>query len=186
MDSFLLCGLGNIGEKYARTRHNVGFLIVDHLVKHLGTSWTTERLAMCANTKIKGHKLYLIKPTTLMNLSGRALQYWVTKLNLPLERVLVIVDDLNLPFLKLRYRSSGSSGGHNGLRYIESCLGTKNYPRLRIGIGNNFAKGNQVNFVLDNWDRQEWSSLESSVPIITEKILAYIIYPKNANQLFQL
>lgn len=185
MNSFLICGLGNIGTKYEYTRHNVGFVLVDHLAKHLGLFWNTDRLALSAEGKFKGRKLCLIKPTTLMNLSGVALKYWLEKKNLPIEQVLVIVDDLNLPFMKFRYRQKGSSGGHNGLKNIEVCLGRQDYPRLRVGIGNDFNKGKQIDFVLDNWLPEQWQNIQEKSPIITEKILNYLVYPQNANHIFQ-
>lgn len=181
MQSFLLCGLGNIGEQYARTRHNVGFVIVDHLAMELGLQWQADTMVWRAQGQFKGRKLQLIKPKTFMNLSGRAVQYWLTKLALPMSQVLVIVDDLHLPFLQLRYRARGSSGGHNGLKDIEASLGSQDYPRLRVGIGNNFAKGRQVEFVLAEWSSAEWQQLKQSLPQICEKLRAYISYPQDTN-----
>lgn len=180
MNSFLFCGLGNIGEKYLRTRHNIGFVVLDFLANDLGFAWEADNLVWRAQGNFRGRKLLLIKPKTFMNLSGRALQYWVRKTALPLAQVLVIVDDLHLPFLQLRYRIKGSAGGHNGLKDIESCLATQNYPRLRIGIGNNFAKGRQADFVLQNWTAEEWQQIEQSLPQIGEKLKSYLIYPQNA------
>ncbi len=161
---YLIVGLGNIGAEYDATRHNIGFDVADSFVIKHGGSFSMERLAMLASCKWKGKTFIVIKPTTYMNLSGKAVQYWLSKENIPVENSLVIADDLALPIESLRLRPSGSAAGHNGLRNIEEVLGTNAYPRLRFGIGNNFPKGQQVRFVLSRW-------LPDELPIIQEKIL---------------
>lgn len=161
---YLIVGLGNIGPEYDATRHNIGFDVADSFVIKHGGSFTMERLAFRATCKWKGKTFVIIKPTTYMNLSGKAMKYWLDKESIPLDNSLVIVDDLALPIEALRLRPSGSAAGHNGLRNIEDVLGTNTYPRLRFGIGNNFPKGQQVRFVLSRW-------LPEELPIVREKIL---------------
>ncbi len=152
---YLIVGLGNIGAEYAHTRHNIGFDVVDELVlKHSG-KFKADRYADVAEIKVKGRVLVCIKPNTYMNLSGNAVRYWLEKEKIPLENLLVIVDELSLPLSRLRMRSSGSSGGHNGLKHIEEVLQTGQYTRLRFGIGNNYPKGKQVDFVLGKWTQEE-------------------------------
>jgi PTH1 family peptidyl-tRNA hydrolase len=164
---YLIVGLGNIGYEYDATRHNIGFDVADAFVIKHGGKFEQDRLAFVANVKWKGKQFVVIKPTTYMNLSGKALKYWMDKEKIALENVLVIVDDLALPLEALRLRPSGSDAGHNGLRDIQATLGTTNYPRLRFGIGNNFPKGKQVDFVLGKWRPDE-------MPIIHEKVLTSI------------
>jgi PTH1 family peptidyl-tRNA hydrolase len=164
---YLIVGLGNIGYEYDATRHNIGFDVADAFVIKHGGKFEQDRLAFVANVKWKGKQFVVIKPTTYMNLSGKALKYWMDKEKIALENVLVIVDDLALPLEALRLRPSGSDAGHNGLRDIQATLGTTNYPRLRFGIGNNFPKGKQVDFVLGKWKPDE-------MPIIHEKVLTSI------------
>jgi peptidyl-tRNA hydrolase, PTH1 family len=173
---FLIAGLGNIGDEYAHTRHNIGFDVVDALVaKHKGT-WRVDRLASVAEIKIKGKTLICIKPSTYMNLSGKAVKYWMDKEKISLPHLLVIMDELAIPVEKIRLRSTGSDGGHNGLTSIQESLQTVNYPRLRFGIGNNFPKGMQVDYVLGKWfpEQQEIvkKKIEASVGVIEEFILA--------------
>jgi peptidyl-tRNA hydrolase, PTH1 family len=156
MGKFLIVGLGNIGEEYAHTRHNIGFDIVDELVKKHEGRFRADRLADVAEIKVRGKQLVCIKPTTYMNLSGRSVKYWKDKENIPLENVLVVVDELALPLERLRVRGSGSDGGHNGLRSIQEHLGTTEYPKLRFGIGNNYPKGRQADYVLGKWTTEEW------------------------------
>lgn len=160
---YLIVGLGNIGFEYDATRHNIGFDVADAFVIKHGGNFEQDRLAFVSNIKWKGKQFIVIKPTTYMNLSGKALKYWMDKEKINLENVLVIVDDLALPIEALRLRPSGSDAGHNGLRDIQATLGTTNYPRLRFGIGNNFPKGRQVEFVLGKWKADE-------LPAIHEKI----------------
>ena len=150
---YLIAGLGNIGSDYDGTRHNIGFDVVDHLAREAGVTFSLESQAHVARMKFKGRTLILIKPTTYMNLSGKAIRYWMTKENISIDHVLVLLDDLNLG--KLRMRGKGSDGGHNGLRNIQEVLGRNDYPRLRIGIGNEFSKGRQVNYVLGEWSDEE-------------------------------
>jgi PTH1 family peptidyl-tRNA hydrolase len=155
MDKFLIAGLGNIGDEYAHTRHNIGFDVVNAFVqKHKG-SFRQDRLAYVAEIKWKGKIFICICPTTYMNLSGKAFKYWLDKEKIELSNTLTIVDEVALPLNKLRLRPSGSSGGHNGLKDIEAVLGTVNYPRLRFGIGNDYPKGMQADFVLGKWRKEE-------------------------------
>ncbi len=160
---FLIIGLGNIGSEYADTRHNIGFEVVTAFVVKHGGFFKTDRLAGVAEIKWKGKIFICIKPTTYMNLSGRAVKYWLDKEKILLENSLTIVDDIALPLDKLRLRKSGSDAGHNGLRDIQNTLGTDMYPKLRFGIGNNFKKGMQVKFVLSPWSKEE-------VPLVKLKI----------------
>jgi len=167
---YLIVGLGNIGTEYAHTRHNIGFDIADELVKQLGGSFANLRLAYYAEVSWKGRKLHVIKPTTFMNLSGKAVNYWMHELKIAPENVLVIVDDLAIPLGKLRLKLQGSSAGHNGLKSIESICGGQNYPRLRFGIGDNFPKGRQVDYVLAPFDKEE----QPELPALIEKSVALI------------
>ena len=173
---FLIAGLGNIGEEYAHTRHNIGFDVVDALVaKHKGM-WRVDRLAFVAEIKVKSKILICIKPTTYMNLSGKAVKYWMDKEKISLPHVLVIMDELAIPIEKIRLRPTGSDGGHNGLTSIQETLQTVNYPRLRFGIGNNFPKGMQVDYVLGKWFPDQIpvvnKKIEASVEVIEEFVLA--------------
>ncbi len=163
MNKFLIVGLGNIGVEYAHTRHNIGFDVVSAFAIKQGGFFKVDRLAEVAEVKWKGKTIICIKPTTYMNLSGKAFKYWIDKERIELENTLTIVDDLALPITKLRLRSSGSDAGHNGLKDIQLTLGTDKYPKLRFGIGSNFSKGRQIEFVLGKWEATEQ-------PIITQKI----------------
>ncbi len=155
--SYLIVGLGNIGKEYAETRHNMGFMILDAWVQASNVVFRSRRYGHVAEISEMGNKFYLLKPNTYMNLSGLAVAHWVKKLKLPLERLLVISDDLNIPFGTLRLRKSGSSGGHNGLENIEDMLDTRDYARLRVGIGNDFKRGEQMDFVLGKLSPEELS-----------------------------
>ena len=155
MSKFLIVGLGNIGNEYANTRHNIGFDVVFAFVQKHGGSFKEGRLAYVAEVKFKGKPFICICPTTYMNLSGKAFKYWMDKEKIPPENTLTIVDDVALPLDKLRLRASGSAGGHNGLRDIEATLGNDTYPRLRFGIGSNYPKGMQADFVLGKWNASE-------------------------------
>lgn len=155
MSKFLLAGLGNIGAEYEGTRHNVGFNVADAFARKHEAVFSTERLAQVAKAKMKGKMVICIKPTTYMNLSGKAVKYWIDKENVPLENVLVVVDEIALPLSKLRLRPGGSAAGHNGLKSIEEVLQTDMYPRLRFGIGNDYPKGMQVEYVLGKWTAEE-------------------------------
>jgi peptidyl-tRNA hydrolase, PTH1 family len=167
---YLIIGLGNIGPEYELTRHNVGFLTVDRLADKEGAKWSSNRLAFTADFKYKGRHIHLIKPTTYMNLSGKSMNYWMKELNIPKENVLVIVDDVALPFGSLRLRAKGSSAGHNGLKNIEELTGGQNYARLRFGIGDDFPKGRQVDYVLGRWSQSEIDEL----PIFMDKAIEMI------------
>ena len=164
---FLIVGLGNPGAEYELTRHNIGFLILDRLADTEKVSFSTARLCEKAELRFKGKQLTLIKPTTFMNLSGKAVAYWMNELKIPREQVLILVDDLALPFGSLRMKPKGSSAGHNGLGNIEAVLGSPNYPRLRFGIGNDFPKGRQVEYVLSNFKAEELNNL---VPLMDRSI----------------
>ncbi len=173
MNKFLIVGLGNIGEEYAETRHNIGFKIVDFLAKEANTIFKSDRLADVAEIKHKGKTLILIKPTTYMNLSGKALNYWLQAEKISIENTLVLVDELALPFGKIRLGPKGSDGGHNGLKNIQDVLGTTNYPRLRFGISNEFNKGSQVNYVLGKWNEQELLTLNQRIEISANAVKAF-------------
>jgi peptidyl-tRNA hydrolase, PTH1 family len=155
MSKFLLVGLGNIGAEYERTRHNIGFEVADAFARKHEAIFTTERLAQVAKAKMKGKMVICIKPATYMNLSGKAVKYWMDKENVPLENMLVVVDEIALPLNKIRLRPGGSAAGHNGLKSIEETLLTDKYPRLRFGIGNDYPKGMQVEYVLGKWTSNE-------------------------------
>lgn len=155
MSKYLIIGLGNIGAEYAHTRHNIGFDVADAFAHKHGGIFQSKRLADVAEIKYKGRVFICIKPTTFMNLSGRAVKYWLDKEKIPVENSLTIVDDIALPLNKLRLRKSGSDAGHNGLKDIQSILGTDEYPKLRFGIGNQYPKGMQVEFVLAKWHVEE-------------------------------
>lgn len=155
MSKFLLVGLGNIGSEYAGTRHNIGFDIVDSFVKKHGFSFSTARLADKAEVKWKGKTVVVIKPNTFMNLSGKAVKYWMDAEKLTPEKILIILDDLALPLNKIRLKPEGSDAGHNGLTSIQESLGTTTYPRLRFGIGNDYPKGGQADYVLGKWNVHE-------------------------------
>ena len=164
---FLIVGLGNIGAEYAHTRHNIGFDVVEALVEKHNATFKVERLAAVAEIKLKGKTLICIEPSTYMNLSGKAVKYWMDKEKIAIEHVLVIVDELAIPLSKIRLRPGGSDAGHNGLKSIQEILQTTAYPRLRFGIGNGYPKGKQVDFVLGKWS-------EAEMPIVKKKIEATI------------
>lgn len=171
---YLIVGLGNIGPEYANTRHNIGFDIADELVKQLGGTYTNLRLAYYSELSFKGKKIYVIKPTTYMNLSGKAVNYWMHELKVPLENVLVLVDDLALPLGKLRLKLKGSSAGHNGLKSIEGLCGGQAYPRLRFGISDNFSKGRQADYVLAPFDKDEQPELPGLIDKSVELIKSFV------------
>ena len=170
---YLIVGLGNIGPEYADTRHNIGFMILDKLAKDEDCQFFNMRLAYYTEVKYKGRTLHLIKPTTYMNLSGKALAYWMQELKIPLQNVLVLVDDLALPFGALRLKPKGSAAGHNGLKHIEHTLGTNEYARLRFGISDNFPKGRQVDYVLDAFDKDELPELPALIDRSIEMIKSF-------------
>ncbi|MBM3401151.1 MAG: aminoacyl-tRNA hydrolase [Bacteroidetes bacterium] len=160
---YLIIGLGNIGPEYADTRHNIGFMVADELAKQSHSSFFNMRLAYYTEFTFKSRKIFVIKPTTYMNLSGKAVNYWMQELNIPVENILVIVDDLALPFGTIRLKPKGSAAGHNGLKSIEEVLGGTDYARLRFGIGDNFHKGRQVDYVLSGFDPDEKKDLPSLI-----------------------
>lgn len=173
MSKFLIIGLGNIGNEYANTRHNIGFDVVNAFVLKHGGTFEVKRLAYVAEVKWKGKQFVCICPTTYMNLSGRAFKYWMDKEKVPLENTLTIVDELALPLDKLRLRPSGSDAGHNGLKDIQNTLGTDKYPKLRFGIGNNYPKGLQAEYVLGKWLNSELATVQLKIQKCTEVIESF-------------
>ncbi len=155
MKKFLIVGLGNIGEKYNNTRHNIGFKILDELASKETVTFENEKLGALTKFRFKGRTFILLKPSTFMNLSGKAVKYWLTKEKIPLENLLIICDDLNLPFGTIRIKAKGSDGGHNGLKDINTVLQTLQYARFRFGVGSEFSKGRQVDYVLGKWNEDE-------------------------------
>lgn len=172
-NKYLIVGLGNIGAEYVNTRHNIGFKILDHFAKKETLSFATVKLGSLATYKIKGRTLLLLKPNTYMNLSGKAVQYWMEKENIPLENLLVITDDLNLSFGKIRIKPKGSDGGHNGLKNINLILNTNQYTRFRFGISDEFKKGKQIDYVLGDWDEEEKAALSERLAIASEIIKSF-------------
>ncbi|MCI1647076.1 MAG: aminoacyl-tRNA hydrolase [Bacteroides sp.] len=172
---YLIVGLGNIGPEYHETRHNIGFMVTDALAKSLGASFTDHRYGFTANASIKGQQITLLKPSTFMNLSGNAVRYWMQKENIPLENVLIVVDDLALPFGTLRLKSKGSDAGHNGLKHIAATLGTENYARLRFGIGNDFPRGGQVDYVLGHFTDENWQTMNERLETAGEIIKSFCL-----------
>ncbi|WP_143307641.1 aminoacyl-tRNA hydrolase [Chitinophaga vietnamensis] len=170
---YLIAGLGNIGEEYRHTRHNIGFDVADAFVAKHGATFHNDRLADVAECKWKGKTFVVIKPTTYMNLSGKAIKYWLDKEKIPIENLLVIVDELALPLDVMRLRPGGSDAGHNGLKSIQESLGTNQYPRLRFGIGNNYPKGRQVEFVLGKWKTIEEPVVQEKIEKCTEIIESF-------------
>lgn len=164
---YLVAGLGNIGAEYADTRHNVGFMVLDAWAASADAAFQTARYGDIAKVSFKGRRITLLKPSTYMNLSGNAVRYWMNELGIPMENLIVICDDLNLPFGTLRMRKKGSDGGHNGLKNIQELLETTEYPRIRIGIGNNFKKGGQVDFVIGQMSQEE----KEAMPEICNKAI---------------
>lgn len=170
---YLIVGLGNIGAEYAHTRHNIGFDVVDELVAKHNGSFITERHADYAQIGIKGKQLHVIKPTTYMNLSGKAVRFWMQQLKIEASQIMIVVDDLAIDFGKIRIRANGSDAGHNGLKSINELLITQNYPRLRFGIGNNYPKGRQVDYVLGHFTAAEQSLLPELILHSVEAIEAF-------------
>ena len=165
--NYLVVGLGNIGVEYAHTRHNMGFMILDAWAQASNVLFSTDRYGSVAEISVKGRHFFLLKPSTYMNLSGNAVRYWLQKLNLPLENLLVVSDDLNLPFGTLRMRTSGSAGGHNGLENITELLQSDQWTRIRVGIGNDFSRGGQIDFVLGDLSSQE----REQVPELARRVI---------------
>lgn len=171
---YMIVGLGNVGMEYEGTRHNSGFMVVDALAKDADVKWTLGRLAMTAEMKLKGKQVLLVKPTTFMNLSGKAVRYWMNETKTPLENVLVVVDDIALPVGELRMKKQGGAGGHNGLTDIEQLLGTNAYCRLRVGIGDRFSKGRQIDYVLGRFTADELATLEPKLTEAVEMIKTFV------------
>lgn len=171
---YLIVGLGNIGPEYADTRHNIGFMIADEMAKQAEVQFFNLRLAWYTELTHKGKKLYLIKPTTFMNLSGKAVNYWMHELKIPIENILVLVDDLAIPFGSIRLKPTGGNAGHNGLKSIEALVGGQNYPRIRFGIGDDFPKGRQVDYVLNSFDNDEQKELPALIDRSIEMIKSFI------------
>ena len=174
MKKFLVVGLGNIGEKYDNTRHNIGFKIADALVKEYDESFTTEKHGDLAKLKIKGKTVFVLKPNTYMNLSGKAVLYWMKKENILIDNVLIITDDLNIDFGTIRIKAKGSAGGHNGLKDIQDKLNTNVYPRFRFGVGSDYRKGGQVDFVLGTWSNEEESALIERIPTSIKAVESFV------------
>ena len=172
---FLIVGLGNIGPEYADTRHNMGFKVVDRLAADAGATWQDKRYGFVTTIRVKNQQLFLLKPSTYMNLSGNAVRYWMNEKKIPRENLLVISDDLALPFGTLRLKPGGSEGGHNGLRHITQILGTNQYARLRFGIGNDFARGGQVDFVLGGFLPEEKQIMDERIGVFADCIRTYAL-----------
>ena len=170
---YLIVGLGNIGDEYKHTRHNIGFIVLDAMALASNTSFTDKRYGAVCQIKYKGRTFILLKPSTFVNLSGNAVNYWLKKENIPIENMLVIVDDIALPLGTIRLKPKGSDGGHNGLAHINSVLSSNEYARIRIGIGNGFRKGSQVDFVLGVWRPEEKKVLEERINIVIEMIKSF-------------
>ena len=173
MSKFLIVGLGNIGDEYAATRHNIGFMILDAIAKKNDLKFHTERLADITEFKFKGKTLILVKPSTYMNLSGKAVNYWLQAEKITKENLLVITDDIALPTGAVRMKGKGSDGGHNGLKNIQEVLNTNEYARLRIGVGNEFQKGRQVDYVLGKWNPEEEKLLQPRIEMAVEMIQSF-------------
>jgi len=170
---FLIVGLGNIGAKYESTRHNIGFKALDFVTEQSSAFFIEEKYGEISSFKYKGKNIFLLKPNTFMNLSGSAVRYWITKLKIDVEHLLVVTDDLNLEVGNLRMKKNGSDGGHNGLKNIQQILSSSQYPRLRIGVGNNFPKGGQIDYVLGEWTEEEHLILDQKMEIIKEMVLSF-------------
>ncbi|KQS46393.1 peptidyl-tRNA hydrolase [Flavobacterium sp. Leaf359] len=175
MKKFLIVGLGNIGAEYVNTRHNIGFKVVDHLARKESLDFQTVKLGAMAEYKLKGRTLFLLKPNTYMNLSGKAIKYWMDKENIPASNILVITDDLNLSFGTIRIKPKGSDGGHNGLKSIQQTLNSSDYPRFRFGISDDFKKGRQVDYVLGEWNEEETAKLPERLDVAAEIIRSFAL-----------
>ncbi len=173
--NYLIVGLGNIGDEYAHTRHNIGFRVVDALAEEGKVAFEDRRYGFVATLKVKNQTLILLKPSTYMNLSGNAVRYWMKEKNIPLERMLVVVDDLALPFGKLRLKPGGSEAGHNGLKHITSVLGTQQYARLRFGIGSDFQRGGQIDYVLGEFGEEELALMDERVGLAAEAVKTFCL-----------
>jgi PTH1 family peptidyl-tRNA hydrolase len=175
MKKYLIVGLGNIGAEYANTRHNVGFKVLDHFITDEDTQFETVKLGDIAKVRVKGRTIILLKPSTYMNLSGKAVRHWLTKEKIPIENLLIVTDDLNLPFGTLRLKTKGSDGGHNGLKDIQDKLQTTKYNRFRFGISDSFSKGKQVDYVLGEWNEDEAAKLPERLDRSKEAIISFVL-----------
>ena len=175
MKKFLIVGLGNIGAEYVNTRHNIGFKAVDHLARKESLEFQTVKLGAMAEYKLKGRTIFLLKPNTYMNLSGKAVKYWMDKENIPASNILVITDDLNLAFGTVRIKPKGSDSGHNGLKSIQQTLNSSDYPRFRFGISDEFKKGKQVDYVLGEWNEEEKAKLTERLDLAAEIIQSFAL-----------
>ncbi len=171
---YLIACLGNIGHEYAQTRHNIGFMIADRMAKEFDVQFTTSRFAMISEMRFKGRVMLVIKPTTYMNLSGKAVRYWMTQEKIPLENILIVLDEIALPLGTLRMKKKGSDAGHNGLSDIINSLGTNNFCRLRFGIGNDFPYGKQIDYVIGQWKASEMTVVEQRLDIAVEMIKSFV------------
>lgn len=174
MNKYLIVGLGNIGEEYKYTRHNIGFLVMDVLSDEQEAPFVTDRLGDLAQFRYKGRQVFILKPSTYMNLSGKAVRYWAEKENIPTENILVVTDDLNLPFGSIRIKKKGSDGGHNGLKSLQNELRTPEYPRMRFGISSEFEKGGQVDYVLGRWTPEEAEALPTYIEKMAKAIKSFV------------
>lgn len=175
MKKYLIVGLGNIGAEYVNTRHNIGFKAVDFLANEANENFETVKLGALAQVKVKNKVLLLLKPNTYMNLSGKALQFWMEKEKIAKENVLIITDDLNLPFGTIRLKAKGSDGGHNGLKSIQQVLNSAEYPRLRFGISDAFKKGQQVDYVLGEWSTEETTALNERLNVVSQAVKEFAL-----------
>ena len=173
MKKFLIVGLGNIGEKYNNTRHNIGFKILDELADEHKATFETEKLGDVASFRFKGRTFFLLKPSTFMNLSGKAVKYWMDKEKVSVENLLIVTDDVNIDFGTIRIKAKGSAGGHNGLKDVEAKLGNQQYARFRFGVGGNYSRGKQVDFVLGTWTKEENSQLIERLPVSVKAITSF-------------
>lgn len=174
MDKFLICGLGNPGDEYAGTRHNTGWMVVDAFAKAMGAEWRDRRYGFVAEASLKGRKIFLLKPTTFMNLSGNAVRYWLNEEKISQERLLVISDDVALPLGEFRLRGSGSNGGHNGLGHIMQLIG-QDFARLRVGIGNEYPRGGQIDWVLGHYSEEDMKVLQPTIDISVDIIKSFVL-----------
>lgn len=174
MDKFLICGLGNPGDEYAGTRHNTGWLVVDAFAKAMGAEWRDRRYGFVAEVSLKGRKIFILKPTTFMNLSGNAVRYWLNEERIAQERLLVISDDVALPLGEFRLKANGSNGGHNGLGHIMQLIG-QDFARLRIGIGNDYPRGGQIGWVLGRYSDEEMKVLQPTIDLSVDIIKSFVL-----------
>jgi len=172
---YLITGLGNPGQEYELTRHNIGWLVLDKLAADMGIEFSGKKLGELASGRLKNKTVYLLKPNTYMNLSGKAVRYWLQELDIPKENLLIITDDLALPNGKLRMKTKGSDGGHNGLKSIEEMLQTPEYARLRFGVGSDFSKGHQMEYVLGTWSDEDWKTVKEKIEVAAEAIKSFAL-----------